>query len=90
MVTDIKGSSDIKSDTWRGLMVFLGDLSDFEYFEVNTVGTDIKGLPDRKSDTWRVIMVFLGELSDFEYFEVNNLNISIYKSGESELDQNNR
>jgi hypothetical protein len=32
------------------------------------------------------VTVFLGDLSDFEDFEVNNLNISIYKSGESELD----
>jgi hypothetical protein len=38
-------------------------------------------------------MVFLGDLSDFENFEnfeVNNFTRSIYKSGESELDQNNR
>jgi hypothetical protein len=51
----------------------LGDLRDFEVFEVNPIVTDSKGSPDRKSDTLSQNILFLSDLSDFEVFEVNTI-----------------
>jgi hypothetical protein len=45
---DSKGSPDGKSDTRSQNILSLGDLSDFEAFEVNTIVDDSKGSPDRK------------------------------------------
>jgi hypothetical protein len=71
---------DMVNEKWKVARLFmdlsqglLGDLSDFEVFEVNRIVTDIKWSRDRKSDTRRAISVFLGDLGDLSDFDVFQL-----------------
>jgi hypothetical protein len=63
MLTDDKRSPDRTGDTWSEITIFLGDLSHFELFEVNTMVTDFRNIasPGRQPDKC-IVAVIAGKL----------------------------